>query len=288
MNAPIAVRAPASSANLGAGFDVFALALDLHLEAGLGDAPAGARNVDQHHPTARAFVAAGGDGEPVIWVRSPIPMGRGLGFSGAARVAGAALGVVSGADDPRRALNASLSTILDVVAELEGHGDNAAASVFGGVVAWVEGRALRLRLGPTIAAGTVVAWIPDVTTSTDRSRRSLADEVPRADAVHNLGRVVQLALAFERDDPALLTGATDDRLHQPARLASVPGADEALDAGVGAGAWCGWLSGSGPTLALLCDAANADVVEAALPRDGRTATLRIAPRGVHVSADPVR
>jgi homoserine kinase len=288
VNAPIAVRAPASSANLGAGFDVFAMALGLDLEAGLGDAPAGARNVDVHHPTSRAFVAAGGDGEPDIWVRSSIPMGRGLGFSGAARVAGAALRVVSGAGDASRALEASLPTVLEVVAELEGHGDNAAASVFGGVVAWVEGRALRLRVGPTIAAGAVVAWIPDVTTSTDRSRRSLSDAVARADAVHNLGRVVQLALAFERDDPALLAGATDDRLHQAARLASVPGAREALDAGVAAGAWCGWLSGSGPTVALLCDAAHADAVAAALPPDGRTATMHIASAGVQVCSDPAR
>jgi homoserine kinase len=291
VNDAVIVRAPASSANLGVGFDVLAVALDRYLEAGLGDAPEGARHVDRHHPAARAFAATGGAPEAAIWVRSSIPMGRGLGFSGAARVAGAALGVVTGTDDPSSALDASLTTVLDVAADLEGHGDNAAAAVFGGVVAWLQDApttALSLRLGPTIGGGAVVAWIPEATTSTDRSRRTLPDDVARADAVHNLGRIVQLAVAFERDDPVLLAGATDDRLHQPARLGVLPHAREALASGVDAGAWCGWLSGSGPTVVFLCDPANVDAVTGALPTVGRTATLRVARRGVHLASDPSR
>lgn len=288
MSGPLVVRAPASSANLGAGFDVFGLALDLHLDAGFGSPPAGARVVDVHHPAARAFVAAGGEEGQSIWVRSSIPMGRGLGFSGAARVAGAALGAVAGVDEPAAALDRGFDRVLDVAVQLEGHGDNAAASVLGGAVAWVEGRALRLRVGPVLAAASVVAWIPEVTTSTDRSRRTLEADVPRSDAVHNLGRVAQFVLALERDDPELLVGATDDRLHQAGRLAAVPHAAEALDAGVGAGAWCGWLSGSGPTIAFLCDAGRADRIAASLPSSGRTTTLRIARRGVHLVPDPVR
>jgi homoserine kinase len=288
VSSPPSVRAPASSANLGAGFDVFGMALDLYLDAGFGAAPVGAQVVDRHHPTARAFAAAGGDEDQSIWIRSSIPMARGLGFSGAARVAGAALGVVSDDDEPGTALGSALDRVLDVAADLEGHGDNAAASVLGGAVAWVDGRALRLRVGPRLAGASVVAWIPEATTSTDRSRRTLASDVTRSDAVHNLGRVAQFVLALERDDPELLAGATDDRLHQAVRLAAVPHAVEALDAGVGAGAWCGWLSGSGPTLAFLCDAAGADRVAASLPENGRVTTLRIAPRGVHLLLDPVR
>ena len=278
------VRVPASSANLGAGFDVLGLALDLYLDVGVGDVADGAQRIDAHHPAAKAFAAAGGaDGAP-IWLHSAIPMGRGLGFSGAAHVGGAALAAAVGADDPDAAVAAGRDEILEIAARLEGHGDNAAASVFGGVVAWVGGRALPLRIGPTLGSASVVTWIPDTTTSTDRSRRALPDQFDRVDVVNNLGRIAQLVLAVEHDDPTLLAGATDDRLHQRVRLPQVPGAGDALDAGVAAGAWCGWLSGSGPTVALLTDAAAADAVTAALPGSGHVKRLRIAQRGAHLAS----
>ncbi len=288
MNDAVVVRVPASSANLGAGFDVLGMAVDLHLDVGIGDAPEGAQSIDRHHPTARAFAALGASAEPTptMWLRTSIPMGRGLGFSGAARVGGAALGVIVGADDPDAALLAARDEVLDVAVALEGHGDNAAASVFGGVAAWVDGRVILLRVGPQIASAAVVVWIPDLTTSTDRSRGALADVVTRADAVHNLGRVAQFVLAIEHDDPSLLAGATADRLHQAVRLPEVPGAVEALDAGVSAGAWCGWLSGSGPTVAFLVDASLADAVIASLPASGHVKHLHVAGRGVHVLAAP--
>jgi len=298
-----AVRVPASSANLGAGFDVFGMALSLHGDVGAGDPPDGARALDEHHPATVAFARLGGSGP--IWMRSSIPMGRGVGFSGVARVGGAALAVVIGADDPAVTLAARRDEVLRVAAELEGHADNVAASLYGGVVASLHGhvgdarrhdesadmsggtpgetvgRTLRLRVGPVLAAASVVLWVPSATTSTDRSRAGLGDQVSRVDAVHSLGRAVQFALAVERDDPLLLAGATSDRLHQPTRLARVPDAADALEAGTAAGAWCGWLSGSGPTVALLCDAAVADTVEAALPPTGRTRRLRIDTTGTH-------
>jgi homoserine kinase len=291
VNGSVAVRVPASSANLGAGFDVLALALDEWLFLGVGSPPPEAQAVDDHHPAVRAFVAAGGSAARTstserIWLRSAIPMGRGLGFSGAARVAGAALAVAVDVErnggDVEAELAARGDEVLDVAAALEGHGDNAAASTFGGVVAWVAGRALRLRLGSQLRSATVVAWVPDAATSTDRSRSRLAPQIERRDVVHNLGRLAQFVLAVERDDPALLVGATDDRIHQPDRLQAVPGAADALDAGVRAGAWCGWLSGSGPAIALLCDAAAAATVAASLPPTGHTKTLRIAGDGVQL------
>ena len=95
-------------------------------------------------------------------------------------------------------------------------------------------------------------------------------------------RVAQLVLAIEHDDPSLLDGAADDRLHQPLRFAELPDAADALAAGVSAGAWCGWLSGSGPTIALLADATSAPAVMAALPESGQVKSLRIARRGAHV------
>jgi homoserine kinase len=280
------VRVPASSANLGAGFDVLGLALDLYLDVGVGEVPDGAQRIDAHHPAAKAFAVAGGADEASIWLRSAIPMGRGLGFSGAAHVGGAALAVAVGDDDPAAALAAGLDGILDTAAQLEGHGDNAAASVSGGIVAWVGGRGLPLRIGPRLAAASVVTWIPDTTTSTDRSRRALPEQFDRVDVVGNLGRVAQFVMAVEHDDPTLLVGAADDRLHQPIRLPRIPGAGDALAAGVAAGAWCGWLSGSGPTVALLTGTDAVGEVVAALPGSGHVKQLRIARRGVHlVSGD---
>jgi len=290
VNDAIAVRVPASSANLGAGFDVLGMALDLHLDVGIGDAPAAARSIDRHHPTSRAFASFGATTEPTppMWVHTSIPMGRGLGFSGAARVGGAALGALVHAEDPDAALVAARDGVLDVAVALEGHGDNAAASVFGGVVAWIDGRAIPLRVGPKLASASVVVWIPDLATSTDRSRSILPDAVARADAVHNLGRMAQFVLAIEHDDPSLLAGATDDRLHQAVRLPEVPGAAAALDAGIAAGAWCGWLSGSGPTVAFLADAITVEAVIASLPETGHVKHLHIADRGVHLIPIPGR
>jgi homoserine kinase len=283
VNDSLVVRVPASSANLGAGFDVLGMALDLYLDIGSGDAPDGARPIDRYHPASTAFTAVNGtDPSRPLWLRSAIPMARGLGFSGAARVGGAALAVVGGSDDPTADLAAERSRVLATAARLERHGDNAAASVFGGVVAWVDGRVIPLRVGPRLAGASVLVWIPDVTTSTDSSRGSLPEVVTRRDAVHNLGRMAQFVAAIEHDDPSLLDGATDDRLHQTTRLADVPGAAAALVAGAAAGAWCGWLSGSGPTVAFLVDSDVVPAVSAALPDSGHVKHLRIAAHGVHL------
>ena len=274
------VRVPASSANLGAGFDVFGMALDLYADIGVGHAPSGARPLDEHHPATIAYTLAGGTRS--LWARSALPMGRGLGYSGAMRVGGAALGFVDAADDPQGELGRRADDVVALAARLEGHGDNAAASMVGGVVSWIDGRVHALRVGPNLRAASVVLWIPETTTSTDRSRAALPSAVDRADVVHNLGRAVQLTLAVEHDDPQLLVGAMADRIHQSVRLAAVPDADIALSAGVGHGAWCGWLSGSGPTVAFLCPADMVPSVIAALPTTGHTKTRRIAPLGTHL------
>lgn len=274
------VRVPASTANLGAGFDVFGLAVSLHADLGPGDPPDGTQRLDRHHPASIAYAELGGDGP--IWMRTSVPMGRGLGFSGVARVGGAALAVATAGDDPERAVHDRSGEILRVAAHLEGHGDNVSASLYGGTTAWIDGRVVRLDIGPHLQAATLVVWIPTATTSTDRSRATLAPLVDRPDVVHNIGRAVQFALAVERDDPSLLAGATSDRIHQTNRLAVVPGAAAALEAGQEAGAWCGWLSGSGPTVAFLCPSDAAASVEWAMPSDGHTKLLRIDTHGTHV------
>lgn len=266
------VRVPASSANLGPGFDVMGMALDVHADVGLGPPPLDGVALDEQHPGRIAFADLGGSGP--VWLRSRIPIARGLGFSGAVRVAGAGLAVVQRAGDGT-ALDESADEILATTSRREGHGDNVAASLFGGVVAYVAERALPLRLGPVVGGASVVAWVPDGTTSTERSRRGLPPTVGRDAAVHNIGRSIQFALAIEHDDPSLFDGATADRLHQADRLPAVAGAREAIDDGVAAGAWCGWLSGSGPTIALLCPADRVGSVIAALPDGGHDKTLSI-------------
>lgn len=270
------VRTPASSANIGAGFDVFGMALSLYADLGVGVAPHDACPVDQHHPARTAFDRLGGTGP--LWLRTNIPMARGLGFSGAVRVGAAALAVAQSG----RTIRDCTDEILTVTSELEGHGDNVAASLCGGVIAWVQGCAIPFVVGPVLGNAALVAWVPDVTTSTDKSRQALGHEVARGDAVHNIGRATQFALAFAHDDPALLADATSDRMHQATRLPAVPGAAEAMDAGLAAGAWCSWLSGSGPTVAMLTPVDLADEIAAALPRGGHTKVLSIDPLGARV------
>ncbi len=275
-----AIRVPASSANLGAGFDVLGMALTLHAEVGVGAPPDGARAVDEHHPAHVAFRRLGGTG--ALWMRSPIPIGRGLGFSGAARVGGAAAAVVQRAGPAALVSDAGRAEVLTATAELERHADNVAASIYGGVVVAAGSSVTQV---PLAFEPAVVVWIPDATTtSTDHSRSRLPDTVSRADAVFNLGRVAAFVAACGRGDHAALRIATEDRLHQPHRLAQVPESAAALDAALAAHAWAAWLSGSGPTVAALCEMGRADALARALPANGHVKVLRIDHDGVAVTS----
>lgn len=273
-----AIRVPGSSANLGAGFDVLGMALTIHADVGCGSPPDGAHPAEGRHPAAVAFAELGGTGP--VWTRTSIPMGRGLGYSGAVRVGGAAAAVVQrhGADALRDPIRRS--EVLDVAARLERHADNAAASLDGGIVAVVDGTVTRVPLGFDPA---VVVWVPSgATTSTDRSRATLGDTVSRADAVFNLGRVAMFVAACAAGDAAALRVATDDRLHQPVRLAAAPASAAAMRAALDLGAWAAWLSGSGPTVAALCDPDRVDALAAALPDDGHAKVVRIDSIGASV------
>jgi homoserine kinase len=278
----VIVRVPASSANLGPGFDTLGMALTLHAEAGVidGEIPRGAQRIDQFHPAGVAFRRAGGEGD--LWVCSPIPVGRGLGFSGAVRIAGivAAHAQRHGSDPDQ--LAAHSHTMLQLASELEGHADNAAASLFGGIVATADGRAVRI---PLAFDPAIVVWIPSFTTSTDESRTKLGTEVALDDAVFNIGRVALLVAALAAGDTDALRSATQDRLHQDRRLASVAPSKAALQAALDAGAWCSWLSGSGPTVAAMCPFDDADELAAAMPGDGHTKVLRIDHGGAVIEAD---
>jgi homoserine kinase len=127
-----------------------------------------------------------------------------------------------------------------------------------------------------------VAWIPSHATSTHKSRAALSDRVSFSDAVFNVGRTALLVAALASGDIEALGVATADRLHQDQRFAAFPPSHVALADGLAAGAWCGWLSGSGPSVALLCDPTAAATIAAALPPDGHTKRLRIAREGATV------
>src|SRR6185295_16888672 len=109
------------------------MALSLHAEAGIvdGEVPVGAQQIDQFHPAGIAFRRAGGEGD--LWVCSPIPVGRGLGFSGAVRVAGVVAAHAQRYGSDPEQLAAHAPTMLALASELEGHADNVAASLFGGI-----------------------------------------------------------------------------------------------------------------------------------------------------------
>jgi homoserine kinase len=199
-----------------------------------------------------------------------------MGFSGAVRVGGlvAAHAQRNGYDDDQ--LKRALPALLHVATELEGHADNVAASLYGGVVATAAGHAVRV---PIALDPAMVLWVPSFATSTDESRRKLPDSVPLADAVHNIGRTALLVAALAAGDVAALRTATDDRLHQEMRLKKAQPSRAALTAALDAGAWAAWLSGSGPSIAVMCAVDEAEQVAAALPSDGHSKILRIDRRG---------
>ncbi len=240
-------RVPASTSNLGPGFDVLGLALGLYVEVEITGAPRldlrstgeGAElPQDSTHLAARVASQVHGHDRLAITVHSSIPVGRGLGSSAALAVAAAA---AAGSADP-----------LAVAAAVDGHGENAAASVLGGLVAApiVDGKPVvrRLALDPRIG---FVVLVPDRALATAQARAALPDMVPFRDAVANLGRLT-LLLAGLADASLLERAAGDDRLHQAARAPLFPEAPELLRALEEAGAVVACWSGAGPSLLGIC------------------------------------
>jgi homoserine kinase len=236
-------RVPGSAANLGPGFDTLALALGVYVEVEIesagslimqtegegADLPA-----DAGHLAARVAKEIIGHDRLSIHVKSSIPVSRGLGSSAALAVAAAA---AAGADDP-----------LAFAVGLEGHPENAAASVNGGLVTatMVDGKpvATPLFLDPDLA---FVVLVPDFKLPTVEARQALNSQIPREDAVFNLGRMGWLIAALG-DGDLLLAEAMEDRLHQAQRTPLFPESPELLQALLDAGAAAACWSGAGPTL----------------------------------------
>jgi len=261
------VRAPGSSANLGPGFDVLGIALTRY--AWVSDEPGG-DSCGPKHIARVAYERAGGTGD--LWFGFDLEPGRGLGFSAAARAAAAMLAYIQAgigsAEAQRRA--------YEVVAGLEGHGDNAAPAVFGGmhVIAGDKNHRIKAEF-----PGRFLCWVPDLVVPTEKSRLQLPTTVSRADAIHNLGRVGLMIAAVYEGDLSLLRRATEDRLHQPQRLAAIPQASAAIDAALDAGAVAAWLSGSGPTIAVVVEDDTLDQVVAAMPPQGKILHLDVDTKG---------
>lgn len=247
--------APASSANLGPGFDALALALALHVEVVVE--PADRLSItsegegadlprDATHLAARVAIVVAGNDRLHIHVRSEVPVGRGLGSSAALAVAAAA---AAGAADP-----------LAWGHHVDGHPENAAASVLGGLVAATVGSsgplAARLTLDPGLA---FVVVVPDHELPTKLARGALPAEVPLADAAFNLSRTAVLVAALA-DRRLLRPELFEDRLHQAYRSAALyPAAPRLLEGLVAAGALGSCWSGAGPTLLAVCDGPAAAV-----------------------------
>lgn len=283
---------PATCANLGPGFDCLALALAgpglrLRLEAEPADPAAwrcgpgearweleGEAAGEPLPPPAdngvvravEAACAAAGCPQPRRWrarIRSTIPPQRGLGSSAAATVAGL---LAAAAWLRLRGVVLSREHLLALAARLEGHADNAAAALCGGVaVCWPDPaggwRATSFR--PRGALRAVVA-VPAQRGATPEARALLPGSVPRQDAVFNHARTALLALALARGVPELLRDAMDDRLHQPYRLALYPWAARVMAAAVAAGARGACLSGAGPSVLALAEPGPAPAVAAAM------------------------
>ncbi len=304
---PVTVDVPASSANLGAGFDTLALALDLSnicTVVRADDIPPGTIVVavdgegSDVLPTdgsdrfsqalRRGLLEIGVPGvEDLAWrvrMHNAIPVARGLGSSAAATVGG-----LAAADLLLGGGVIASDRMLELASEFEGHPDNVAAALQGGftVVAQVEaGNALaRFEPPPGLLA---VLYIPDRALSTQLMRDVLPDSVPRRDAVHNVARASLMVAAMASGRPELLASATEDRLHEAYRAAVFPELPRLIAAARAAGALGACLSGAGSTILAFADRSGlAAEVASALEREagsaglaGRSMVVRPRPQGV--------
>jgi homoserine kinase len=252
------LQVPASAANLGPGFDTLALALDLHNELkvevtdgeleiqvegeGEGRLPTDASNMIVR--AAYRFFRAADIHPPGMRIRSTngIPLGSGLGSSAAAIVAGLMAADAISETRMRR------EQLLEIAWELEGHADNAAAAIFGGLT--IVGQSSNGLISSQIPLPPLqfAIVVPEVDLPTSSMRDALPRNVPLNDAALNLGRMGIVVEALRQGDFDLLSRAAEDRLHEPYRAPLIPGFFEARSAGLDAGAAAVTLAGAGPGL----------------------------------------
>jgi homoserine kinase len=260
MKTRVTVRVPATSANLGPGFDSLGMALDIwntvHVEVGSSGLVIKGESSDSIQSTRSNMVCRSfripfrESGQKVprarITCENLIPLGRGLGSSSAAVVAGLLAGnEVSGS-------HLSQQDILQIAARVEGHADNASPALLGGcqIVVREDGRILSAAV-PIPDGLRAVIFTPEVPMSTKKARSLLSKNVSRGDAVYNIGRVALLVRAFATGDLTHMALATQDRLHQPARQALFPPMNNIFRAAAAAGALGVFLSGAGSSILAL-------------------------------------
>jgi homoserine kinase len=284
------VRVPASSANLGPGFDVLALALDLWLEVQARTGPAtrilwmgeGAGDVplDQSNLIVRAAQHGWQTRLPGIdlRVKNAIPISRGLGSSAAAIVAGIEVGA------RLRGLRLSRTELMERALPLEGHGDNLAAALHGGFCVVASDDHPRIHRLDWPVRWKTVLFVPDALSPTVEARRLVPLRPERGDAVFNMARVAEWVLAVTRRDRALVKTAMQDRIHQPGRAAAYPYLADVIAAALEAGALGAALSGAGGSVIAIVDRrakAVAAAMRAAAHRHqvkGRTIDVNALPR----------
>jgi homoserine kinase len=298
----VRVRVPATTANLGPGFDALGLALDLHEDVALRRLPNGAArpeitvtglnarrlNADENLLAYQGALAVYRRLErpapPLgLELRTRIPRSGGLGGSAAAIVGGiAAANALEGSP-------LDTAELLKIATDVEGHPDNVSAALLGGLVVTVSGRSglLFKRLDPPRGLSAVV-HVPRQSISTKAARGVLPTHLSREDAVFNLSRTAMLVAAFQTRDWSLLRDAMEDRLHQPARGGIYAALFPTIDAALAAGAHGAALSGSGAAIIALATTRQREIAEAmataaeAHGAPGRAEVLRLSAAGAHV------
>lgn len=253
--------APASTANLGPGFDCLAVAFDLRCTVEVAAAPAwsvqsGGTAVEGR--AAETVIAAAARGAPdmelAVSIESDIPISRGLGSSAALRAAALLAAARAAGRSPGPA------DVFAATAELEGHGEQAAAAVYGGAVAVNAGRVTRLEVHEEVR---FLIAVPDVEVSTPAARNVLPQAVSHGAAAGNIARTVFLVEGLRRGDRRLLGAAAGDELHEPYRADLAPRTAELMAAARHAGAWHTALSGAGSAVIALASTAETEEITAA-------------------------
>jgi homoserine kinase len=274
------VRVPASSANLGPGYDVLAAALQLTLELEVEEmgefsveAPGIDVPLDRSNLCVRAFEALHPADGIAFRISSEIPLARGLGSSAAAIVAGLY------AAEHLYELALSKDELLVRATEVEGHPDNVAAAIFGGFVVCGEqdGGPVATRFDPPGGIEGVLV-IPAEEVPTEKAREAIPERVPLEDAIHNISAAAQLVLGLERGDLNLIQRGLEDRIHQPARASLYPRSLEVVESAREIGAIGATISGAGPTVLVWVNwQETGQVVEALKKKVGDWAEIRRVP-----------
>jgi homoserine kinase len=277
------VRVPASSANLGPGYDSLAAALGFYLELEVEET--GVFTVeceipgvplDESNLCVQAFSRLHSPAGHTFRIKSDIPVSAGLGSSAAAIVAGLS------AADHMYELDAPL---FDLAHELEGHPDNVGAALYGGFVICADDGP-PVRFDPVPGLESVLA-IPPEPVATAEARAALPAEVPLADAVHNTAHAALLVLGLARGDLDLVSRGLSDRIHQPRRASLYPRSMELVAQARELGAVGASISGAGPTVLFWCDWQQTGALFERLRAEARECEVRrarFAPGGADVKA----